>query len=89
MIYVKVKAKGIRLTIPMPYTILNIAIPILTSKFVQQRANKHFESKKLDFTFPQIDKKMLKPIVKELKNSKGLILVDVKLKDGTEVMVRL
>lgn len=49
----------------------------------------HFERKKLDFTFPLIDKKTLKPIVKELKNYKGIVLVDVKAKDGTEVKVRL
>lgn len=45
--------------------------------------------KKLDFAFPLIDKKSLKPIVKELKNYKGIVLVDVKAKDGTEVKVRL
>ena len=32
---------------------------------------------------------MLKPIVKELKNYKGIVLVDVRAKDGTEVKVRL
>lgn len=45
--------------------------------------------KKIDFTFPLLDKKMLKPIVKELKNHKGIVLVDVKAKDGTEVKIRL
>jgi hypothetical protein len=49
----------------------------------------HFERKKLDFTFPLIDKEELKPIVKELKNQKGIVIVDVKAKNGTEVQVRL
>lgn len=93
MMYVKVKAKGFRFTIPIPYAFLNIAISILSSKLLQQNVNKwtkeHFERKKLDFTFPLIDKEMLKPIVKELKNYKGIVLVDVKAKDGTEVQVRL
>ncbi|MGG0658509.1 hypothetical protein [Rummeliibacillus pycnus] len=93
MMHVKVKAKEVRLTIPIPYAILNIAVSILSSKFLQKNLNKwtkeHFERKKLDFTFPQIDKKTLKPIVKELKNYKGIVLVDVKAKDGTEVKVRL
>ena len=93
MMYVKVKTKDVRFTIPVPYAMLNIVISILSSKFVQQHANKwtkaHFERNKLDFTFPLIDKKMLKPIVKELKNYKGIVLVDVKAKDGTEVKVRL
>ncbi|TVX75933.1 hypothetical protein FQP34_26470 [Peribacillus simplex] len=90
---VKAKAKGVRFTIPIPYAILNIVISILSSKFIQQHANKwtkeHFERKKMDFTFPLIEKETLKPIVKELKNYKGIVLVDVKAKDGTEVKVRL
>ena len=93
MMHVKVKAKNVRLSIPVPYVILNIAISILSSKLLQQSLNKwtkeHFERKKIDFTFPQIDIETLKPIVKELKNYKGIVLVDVKAKDGTEVKVRL
>ncbi|WP_042473321.1 hypothetical protein [Bacillus ndiopicus] len=93
MMHVKVKAKSVRLTIPIPYAILNIIISILSSKLLQQNANRwtkeYFERKKLDFTFPQIDKKTIKPIVKELKNYKGMVLVDVKAADGTEVKVRL
>jgi plasmid replication initiation protein len=93
MLHIKVKAKDVRFTIPVPYAILNIVISILSSKFLQKNVNKwtkeHFERKKLDFTFPHIDKNMLKPIVKELKNYKGIVLVDVRAKDGTEVKVRL
>ena len=93
MLYVKVKAKDVRFTIPIPYTILNIGISILSSKSFYQHANKwtkeYFERKNLDFTFPLIDKETLKPIVKELKNHRGIVLVDVKAKDGTEVKVRL
>ncbi|MBT2689645.1 hypothetical protein J7I93_15750 [Bacillus sp. ISL-47] len=93
MLYIKVKAKDVRFTIPIPYAILNIAFSILSSKLFHQYANKwtkeHFERKKLGFTIPLIDKKTLKPIVKELKNQKGILLVDVKAKDGTEIKVRL
>jgi hypothetical protein len=93
MLHIKVKAKDVRFTIPIPYAILNIGISILSSKFIYQQANKwtkeHFERNKLDFTIPLIDKETLKPIVKELKNYKGIVLVDVKAKDGTEVKVRL
>ena len=93
MMHVKVKAKDVQFSIPIPYAMLNIAISILSSKLFQQNANKwtkeHFERKKLDFTFPLIDKKTLKPIVKELKNHKGLVLVDIKAQDGTEVKIRL
>lgn len=93
MMHVKVKAKNIRITIPIPYAFLDITISILCSKFLQHNINKwtkeYFDRKKMDFTFPLIDKKTLKPIVKELKNYKGIVLVDVKDKDGTEVKVRL
>ena len=93
MLHLKVKAKDIRFTIPIPYALLNIGISILSSKFIHQQANKwtkeHFERKKLDITIPPIDKKMLKPIIEELKNHKGIVLVDVKAKDGTEVKIRL
>lgn len=93
MMHVKVKAKDVRLTVPIPYVLLKIVLAILTSKLIQQIVDKwtkgYFERKKIDFTFPIIDKESLKPIVKELKNYKGLVLVDVKAKDGTEVKVRL
>lgn len=93
MMHVKVKAKDVRFTIPIPYAVLNIVISILSSKFVQHQANKwtkeHFERKKLDLSIPQIDKEMLKPIIQELKSYKGLVLIDVKAKDGTEVKIRL
>lgn len=93
MMHVRVKTKEVRFSIPIPYGILNMAISIATSKLFQQNLNKwtkeYFERKKLDFLFPLIDKKTLKPIVKELKKNKGIVLVDVKANDGTEVKVRL
>ncbi len=93
MMHVKVKTNGFKFIIPIPYAMLNILISILFSKFVHKIANKwtkeHFERKKLDFTIPLIDKETLKPVVNELKNYKGIILVDVKAQDGTEVKVKL
>jgi len=93
MIHLKVKTKDIRFTIPIPYTFLSVAISISSSKYLQKMINKwthpHFERKNMEFTFPLIDKKMLMPIVKELKHNKGIVLVDIKAKDGTEVKVRL
>lgn len=93
MMYVKMKAKDVRFTIPIPYFVLNILISIVSSKFFHRNINKwtkeYFEREKLDFTFPLINKKTLKSIVKELKNCKGIVLVDVKAKDGTEVKIKL
>lgn len=91
--HVKVKAKDVRFTVPVPYIVLTIVLSILTSKWIQQQANKwtkaYFDRKNIDFTFPIIDKEMLKPIIKELQNYKGVVLVDVKAQDGTEVKIRL
>jgi hypothetical protein len=93
MIHVKVKTEDVRFSIPVPYALLNIAISVAFSKFIQKHAVKwtkeHFKRKGLNFTFPIIDKSMLKPIVKELKKHKGMVLVDVKATDGTEVRVKL
>ncbi|CAM5220139.1 hypothetical protein UACE39S_05861 [Ureibacillus acetophenoni] len=95
MMRVKVKANKVRLSIPIPYALFNIAISILSSKRFQRNVNRwisdHYErtKKEVPFTFPQIDKQTLKPFAKELKKHKGLVLVDVKAKDGSEVLIRL
>ncbi|MDC7768874.1 hypothetical protein [Priestia megaterium] len=93
MIHVKVKTKDVRFSIPVPYALLNVAISVAFLKFIQKHAVKwtkeHFKRKGLNFTFPIIDKNMLKPIVKELKKHKGMVLVDVKATDGTEIRVKL
>lgn len=91
--HVKVKTKDARFSIPVPYVILNMAVSIISSEFLQKSINKwtkeYFEKKKMNFTFPIIDKQLLKPIVKELKNYKGIVLVDIKANDGTEVKIKL
>lgn len=95
MMSVKVRSNKVRLSIPIPYAFFNIAISILSSKRFQRRINKliheNAERNKQDvpFIFPQIDKKALKPFAKELKKHKGLVLVDVRAKDGSEVKIRL
>jgi plasmid replication initiation protein len=93
MLHIKIKSKDFRLTLPIPYAILNIGISILSSEFLHRRIHhwtkEHFKKKQLDFSILDIDRKALKPIYKELKNHRGLVLVDVKAKDGTEVVVRL
>ena len=93
MMHVKVKTKDVRITLPIPYLLFNIGFSILSSRLFQQNINKwtkkHFERKKLEFSFPLIDKQTLKPIIKEFKNYKGLLLVDIKANDGTEIKIRL
>ncbi|WP_391117033.1 hypothetical protein [Psychrobacillus sp. L3] len=93
MLNVKVKSKAVRLSIPVPYLVLNIGITILSSQLLNKMINKwtieSMKEKGMSFAIPQLNKSELKEIVKELKRHRGLNLVDVKAKDGTEVFIRL
>jgi len=96
MLQLKVKTKEVRFTIPVPYTILHFGISILSSKILHNQMNEWLnhqdeftDDKKFTMTVPKIDKKLLKLVVKELRKHKGLVLVDVKAKDGTEVLVKV
>ncbi|PFH81138.1 hypothetical protein [Bacillus sp. AFS088145] len=89
MIKVKVKIEGKRYSIPVPYAILNLAILIITSKLLNRLINKAIKKNGTKFNFPEIDRKDLKPLLQGLSKNSGLILVDTKLKDGTEVLVKL
>lgn len=93
MLNVKVKTKEIQFSIPVPYVILDLGISIISSRLIIRLVNKWVKSsvkeKEQSFTIPSINKKDLRKIVNELKKNKGLRLVDVKAKDGTEVSIRL
>jgi hypothetical protein len=90
MIKIKIKTKGRHFHIPVPYTILNLCVVILTSKRLLALANRTIEEKgKKKFQIPNINKNDLKPLLKELSEQKGLLLVETSLKDGTEVSIRL
>ncbi|GGA48236.1 hypothetical protein [Psychrobacillus lasiicapitis] len=93
MISVKVKTEGIRFSIPVPYLFINLGILLLSSEFLHKQMNKwikeSMKEKEMTFTIPQLDKKELGKIVKELKSHRGLEIVDVQAKDGTEVFIRL
>ncbi|MEH7452400.1 hypothetical protein [Gottfriedia acidiceleris] len=89
MIKVKVKIEGKRYSIPVPYAILNLASLIITSKLLNRLINKAIKKNGTKFNFPEIARKDLKPLLQGLSKNSGLILVDTKLKDGTEVLVKL
>ncbi|UPM52482.1 hypothetical protein [Gottfriedia acidiceleris] len=83
------KIEGKRFSIPVPYAFLNLASLIITSKFLNRLINKAIKKNGSQFNFPEIDRKDLKPLLQGLPKNSGLILVDTKLKDGTEVIVKL
>lgn len=93
MLHVRVKSKKVKFSVPVPFMILNIGIAILCSKMLQRKVNEwsreYIEKKKILYVIPPLDKSILKPIIDELKNNKGIVLVDIKVKDGTEVKIKL
>ncbi|WP_066384238.1 hypothetical protein [Neobacillus mesonae] len=89
MLKVRVKVKDRKFSIPVPYAVLNLASLIITSKRVNRFINNAIEKDDSKFIFPEIDRKDLKPLLQGLSNYKGLVLVETRLKDGTEVEVKL
>ena len=89
MLKVKIKTKDRKFTVPVPYALLTIISAVLTSKRLVRIANRAIEKEGKSFKVPKIDRKDLKPLLRALSEQKGLVLVETKLKDGTEVLVRL
>lgn len=83
------KAKNIRFFIPVPYGIINLVSMIITSKRINRLINKAIEKGGSKYIYPEINRKDLKLLLQEFSKHKGLILVETKLKDGTEVKVKL
>ncbi|MGR3764202.1 hypothetical protein [Rossellomorea sp. NS-SX7] len=90
MLKVNVKVQNKRYSIPVPYAILHVVGLIITSKRINRLINKAIKKGgSSTFTFPEIKRNELKPLLRELSKYRGLILVDTRLKDGTEVVVKL
>lgn len=90
MIKIKIKVNAKRFIIPIPYTFLHLFIRILTSKRLLALVNHAIEKKaKKRFQIPYINSDDLKPLLRELSEQRGLLLVETSLKDGTEVSIRL
>ncbi len=93
MIRVILNSKDKRHTLLIPYVLINVCIFVLTIKSIQKLIHKKImeqsDKREVDFRMLLIDKRLLKPIVKELKAHKGLLLVDMNFKDGSEVKIRL
>jgi len=90
MLKVKVKVKDKRFSIPVPYGVLHLVSLIITSKRINRLINKAIEKDgSSKFLFPEIERKDLKPLLQGVSKHSGVILVETKLKDGTEVVVKL
>ncbi|WP_286184970.1 hypothetical protein [Bacillus sp. SD075] len=62
---------------------------IITSKRVNRMIIKAIEKDGSKVSFPEIERKGLKSLLQGLSIHKGLVLVETKLKDGTEVKGKL
>lgn len=95
MLKVKVKPKDKKkFTVLLPYTLLRAGGWIATSPLLWRFVNsslfqKNVSEKEKSFIPISIDRKALGLLLKELKRYRGLTIVEVKAKDGTEVVVRL
>jgi len=87
---IKIKVRDRRFIIPVPYAFLHLSIGILTSKRILVLVNRAIEKNaKNKFQVPTINKDDLKPLLRELSEHRGLLLLETSLKDGTEVSIRL
>jgi hypothetical protein len=89
MLRVRVKVKNKRFTIPVPYAVLHLVSLMITSKKMIRLINKAIEKDGRKFIFPEIERKDLKPLLQGFSKHSGVTLVETKLKDGTEVEVKL
>ena len=89
MLKVKVRVKDKRFSIPVPYTVLNLVSLIITSKRINRLINKAIKKDGSKFIFPEIERKDLRLLLQGFSKHSGVILVETKLKDGTEVEVKL
>ncbi|WP_108670945.1 hypothetical protein [Peribacillus acanthi] len=96
MMKIKIKTSNkIAFYLPVPYTILKAASSIFTSnKFRNQLhkwANQDLEHNQVPpWLFNTLlNKQLMKELFTELSKNKGTVIVDVRLHDGTEVIVKL
>jgi hypothetical protein len=96
MLKIKIKTSNkIAFSLPVPYTVLKAASTILASeKFKNQMhkwasqdsEHKHVPAAIFDTI---LNKQLMNEMIRELGKHKGTVLIDARLHDGTEVMVKL
>lgn len=74
--------------IPLPYFILYVASSLITWSLIW---NKMINTLKSDDRkeLTDIRKNVIGPLIKELQNNRGLVLVDIKNTDGVRMVVQL
>ncbi|MEW8969973.1 MAG: hypothetical protein AB2411_05065 [Mesobacillus sp.] len=96
MMKIKIRTSNkIAFSLPIPYTVLKAASSILASeKFrnhMHKWADQDLEHRHVPVAIFDtiLNKQLMNEMIRELGNHKGTVLVDARLHDGTEVMVKL
>ncbi|MCM3757146.1 hypothetical protein M3197_06545 [Sporosarcina aquimarina] len=84
----------VEFTVPLPYLLLHAGGWVASSPLLWKFVNSTFIQKNIDehaksFIPVSIDRKEVKNLLREVKKYRGLTIVEVKDKDGTEVVVKL
>jgi hypothetical protein len=95
MMKIKIKTDKIAFSLPVPYTILRAASSILASKRFQSQmhkwANQDLQHNQVpaELFTTLLNRQLMNELIRELGKHKGTLLVEARLHDGTEVMVKL
>lgn len=83
--------KNLHFIFPVPYLVLNCFGSLLSSRALWKQVKKWVkQDSKVSVWLPDsLDKMTFKVLVSSLKDHKGLLLVDVELKDNMKVKVKL
>lgn len=95
MLKIKIKTNKVAFSLPVPYTILKAGSTIIGSKKFQTQMHKWANQNNEQYQIPAalfttlLNRQLLNELIRELGKQKGTLLVDARLQDGTEVMVKL
>ncbi len=89
MLTVKLKVNKKRFFIPVPYPFIYMVGWIATSKRITRLINNEIKKDGSKFVIPEIEWKDLKLLLRVFSKHSGLVLVETKSADGTEVKVKL
>lgn len=82
-----------KITIPVPYFALYFASSIISSNLVWKRITHSDSEQTTTMIFPPLNKKMIKPllkaIVKEMQNYRGMTILEIEESCGRKISIRL
>lgn len=89
MLKISIKTKDVRLFLPVPYVVIHLALTIATITAIQRKIIEALTKHNLLYLLPLLHKPTMRSLLHELKQSKGLTVLDITAQDGTKVIVKL